>query len=119
MSRLFGVALLLSTASFVGEFKLDAAQSNAVRVSLWNGHAPVGGDKYASEDAWITVHRPQKANGAAIVICPGGGYRAKMIGPEGHGIAEWLNRHGITGVVLDYRLPAGRATPPPRPGSVP
>jgi acetyl esterase/lipase len=31
---------------------------------------------------------------------------------EGHGIAEWLNRHGITGVVLEYRLPAGRPMVP-------
>ena len=112
MIRLFCVALLLSTACFAGERKADADESNTIRISLWNGHAPVGGDKYANEDAWITVHRPQKANGTAIVICPGGGYRAKMIGPEGHGIAAWLNRHGITGIVLDYRLPAGRAFVP-------
>jgi acetyl esterase/lipase len=112
MIRVFCVALLLSTASFAGERKADADESNTIRISLWNGHAPVGGDKYTNEDAWITVHRPPKANGAAIVICPGGGYRAKMMGPEGHGIAEWLNRHGITGVVLDYRLPAGRAFVP-------
>ena len=112
MIRLFCVALLLSTACFAGERKADADESNTIRISLWNGHAPVGGDKYANEDAWITVYRPQKANGTAIVICPGGGYRAKMIGPEGHGIAAWLNRHGITGIVLDYRLPAGRAFVP-------
>ena len=28
--------------------------------------------------------------------------------PEGHGIAQWLNRHGIAGIVLEYRLPKGR-----------
>jgi acetyl esterase/lipase len=104
--------LLVSTTCFAGLRKRDDAQSNTTLVSLWNGHAPAAADKYASEDAWITVHRPQRANGAAIVICPGGGYRVKMMGPEGHGIAEWLNRHGITGVVLDYRLPAGRAFVP-------
>ena len=32
--------------------------------------------------------------------------------PEGHGIAQWLNRHGITGVVLEYRMPAGRSFVP-------
>ena len=31
-----------------------------------------------------------------------------VVGAEGHGIADWLNRHGITGIVLEYRLPAGR-----------
>ena len=35
-----------------------------------------------------------------------------VTGPEGHGIAKWLNAHGITGVVLEYRLPSGRAYVP-------
>ena len=32
--------------------------------------------------------------------------------PEGHGIAAWLNKHGVTGVVLEYRMPAGRHAVP-------
>lgn len=78
------------------------------RISLWNGKSPVGDVEFVDEDAFITVHRPAKGNGAAIVICPGGGYGTLVVGPEGHGIAAWLNRHGITGVVLEYRLPKGR-----------
>ena len=58
------------------------------------------------------MHHPAKANGTAIVICPGGGYGGLVVGPEGHGIAAWLNQHGITGVVLEYRLPAGRHAVP-------
>ena len=46
------------------------------------------------------------------MICPGGGYGGLVVGPEGHGIAAWLNEHGITGVVLEYRLPAGRHAVP-------
>ncbi len=80
----------------------------ASAIPLWNGHAPIGDGKFEEAEAWITVHRPDKSNGAAIVICPGGGYGGLVTGPEGHGIAAWLNRHGITGVVLEYRLPAGR-----------
>ena len=34
------------------------------------------------------------------------------MGAEGHGIAQWLNNHGITGVVLQYRLPKGRSFVP-------
>ena len=34
------------------------------------------------------------------------------MGAEGHGIAQWLNSHGITGVVLQYRLPKGRSFVP-------
>ena len=47
-----------------------------------------------------------------MVICPGGGYGGLVAGPEGHGIAKWLNTHGITGVVLEYRLPKGRSKVP-------
>lgn len=77
--------------------------------SLWAGKAPNGDGTFApSIRATITIHRPTKPNGAAAVICPGGGYGGVVIGPEGHGIAKWLNNHGITGIVLRYRLPKGR-----------
>lgn len=85
---------------------------DVTRVALWNGTAPVGDGETEQADAWITVHRPLEANGTAIVICPGGGYGGLVVGPEGHGIAQWLNRHGITGIVLEYRLPAGRHAVP-------
>ena len=62
-----------------------------------------------TDGAYIYLHRPEKPNGSAIVICPGGGYRGLVMGAEGHGIAKWLNGHGITGVVLQYRLPKGRS----------
>ncbi|HEX4070915.1 MAG TPA: alpha/beta hydrolase [Planctomycetaceae bacterium] len=109
MSRLLFAGVLLSSMVCVaGEPKHRSETSAEDRLPLWNHHAPIGGDKFSKEEAWITVHRPRVANGAAVVICPGGGYHVKMMEPEGHGIARWLNRHGITGVVLDYRLPAGR-----------
>ncbi|HND53513.1 MAG TPA: alpha/beta hydrolase [Pirellulaceae bacterium] len=92
----------------------DDAQKKAepVRVSLWNGKAPIGDGKMQDGDAFITVHAAPEPNGKAIVICPGGGYGGLVTGPEGHGIAQWLNKHGITGVVLEYRLPAGRHSVP-------
>ena len=69
-------------------------------------------DKGDGAKAFITVHKAEKGNGAAVVICPGGGYGGLVTGAEGHGIAKWLNQHGITGIVLEYRLPAGRAMVP-------
>jgi acetyl esterase/lipase len=78
------------------------------KLKLWNGRAPIGDGKFEQGETRITVHKPEKANGTAMVICPGGGYGGLVTGAEGHGIAAWLNRHGITGVVLEYRLPAGR-----------
>jgi acetyl esterase/lipase len=83
-------------------------------ISLWANRAPTTSarDETKTEDATITVHRPAKPNGAVVVICPGGGYGGLVIGAEGHGIAKWLNKHGITGIVLEYRLPKGRAYVP-------
>jgi acetyl esterase/lipase len=55
----------------------------------------------------LTVYLPPKdrANGTAIVICPGGGYAHLAIDKEGHDIARWLNTLGVAGIVLKYRLP--------------
>ena len=47
-----------------------------------------------------------KSTGAAIVICPGGGYGLLAIDHEGTLVAEWLNKLGIAAFVLTYRLPS-------------
>jgi acyl-CoA thioesterase-1 len=83
-----------------------------IEVRLWPEDAPNGDQTFEKSDAKITVHIPQTPSGAAVVICPGGGYGGLVTGPEGHGIAAWLNAHGITGVVLEYRLPRGRSFVP-------
>ncbi|HXK59380.1 MAG TPA: alpha/beta hydrolase [Acidobacteriota bacterium] len=49
---------------------------------------------------------PEKANGTAVVICPGGGYTLLAIDHEGYDIAAWLNEMGIAGIILKYRLPS-------------
>jgi acetyl esterase/lipase len=77
------------------------------KLPLWAGEAPIGEGKTAPSTATLTLYRPANPNGTAIVICPGGGYGGLAIEPEGHGIAKWLNKHGITGIVLQYRLPQG------------
>jgi len=82
------------------------------RVPLWPGKAPVGDGSFDETNAFITVHPSARPNGAAVVICPGGGYGGLVTGAEGHGIADWLNLHGITGIVLEYRLPQGRSRVP-------
>ncbi len=55
----------------------------------------------------LTIYSPPAdiATGAAVVICPGGGYGALAIDKEGHDIARWLNTLGVTGAILKYRLP--------------
>ncbi|MEI6654545.1 MAG: family 20 glycosylhydrolase [Verrucomicrobiota bacterium] len=84
------------------------------KLPLWAGQAPMGDGTFEAADAPITVHLPDpaKANGAAIVLCAGGGYGGLVIDAEGHNIAKWLNQHGIAGIVLEYRLPKGRPVIP-------
>lgn len=82
-------------------------------IALWReGFAPDGKGGVTDEVASVFVHRPEKPNGTVVVICPGGGYGGLVMKPEGHGIATWLNGHGVTGVVLQYRLPKGRSMVP-------
>lgn len=50
------------------------------------------------------------ANGTAMVLCPGGGYRGQATKLEGYEPALWLNSIGVAAFVLTYRLPGGDAT---------
>jgi acetyl esterase/lipase len=53
-----------------------------------------------------------KNTGAAVILCPGGGYVRLAMNHEGHEVARWLASNGITGVVLKYRMPNGHADVP-------
>lgn len=48
---------------------------------------------------------PDKANGTAVVVCPGGGYLHLAMTHEGTDVARMLNELGIAAFVLKYRLP--------------
>jgi acetyl esterase/lipase len=53
---------------------------------------------------------PELDTGAAVLVCPGGGYHILASDLEGTEVCEWLNSIGVTGVLLKYRVPkrAGR-----------
>lgn len=53
----------------------------------------------------MAVFRPDRPNGAAVLVTPGGGYRWVVIDKEGYEIARWLSARGFTVFVLFYRLP--------------
>ena len=64
----------------------------------------------------LSVFRPAKPNGAAVLIVPGGGYAHVVVDKEGFETARWLAARGVTVFVLLYRLPhhgwaAGPDTP--------
>ena len=55
----------------------------------------------------LTTYLPPvgTATGAAVMVCPGGGYSILASSHEGEDIAQWLNGMGVTAFVLKYRLP--------------
>src|SRR5256885_11633897 len=56
----------------------------------------------------ITMYRPpaDKDTGAAVLVCPGGGYHILAMDLEGTEVCEWFNSFGVTAVLLKYRVPA-------------
>jgi len=99
------LAVLMSSLS-----PLVAAGAEPRTLRLWEGDAPgaVGqeqSEKPTNDVPTITVYTPEKNNGAAIVICPGGGYGG-LAQHEAKPVADWANSLGMTGVVLRYRLGA-------------
>jgi acetyl esterase/lipase len=63
-------------------------------------------EKVVTPDLTVFLPVPEKANGAAVLICPGGGYGVLAFDHEGNAIAKWLNDNGIAGIILKYRLPS-------------
>jgi acetyl esterase/lipase len=53
----------------------------------------------------LNVFRPDHPNGAAVLLCPGGGYHHVVVDKEGYEMAAWLAARGYTAFVLFYRLP--------------
>jgi acetyl esterase/lipase len=53
----------------------------------------------------VYLPAPEKRNGTAVVICPGGGYGRLAFDHEGYQVAEWFNSIGVTAIILKYRLP--------------
>ena len=73
------------------------------------GEAPDGGP---SEAVWnvsvptMTVFPPKGTNtGAAVLVFPGGGFKAVVISLEGTEICDWITAHGMTCVLVKYRVP--------------
>lgn len=73
-------------------------------IKLWPDGAPGAKGTRAEDTPQMAVFAPKKPNGAAVIVCPGGGYGVLMTDYEGRQIALALNRWGVTAFVLFYRL---------------
>jgi len=90
---------------FVAILLASEVRAEPVVELLWPGGAPGAlGDK-PKDKPTLTTWLPDDAvnTGAAIIVCPGGGYGGLAIGHEGKEIAKWLNSLGVAAFVLEYR----------------
>ena len=88
-----------------GVFLFITATIASEPIPLWPKGAPGALGQEDKDIPTLTPYlaSPTNASGAAVVICPGGGY-AGLAAHEGKDYALWLNEHGLSGFVLKYRL---------------
>lgn len=114
--KLFPALLMASTL---------LSHSELLTLPLWNGGVPGEKDQKIGEEKaedknkdgiirisnvstpTITLYQAPsaKANGAAVIVAPGGGYGILASSHEGTDVCEWLNDLGVTAILLKYRVP--------------
>jgi acetyl esterase/lipase len=99
------------------------SQQKGTKIYLWEKGAPGfetrKDEPEQAQDWWvrnihnpsITAFFPEKPNGLAVLICPGGGHENLVYNSEGKDAAEYLNSIGITAFVLKYRLARTKDSP--------
>jgi acetyl esterase/lipase len=105
---------LLAASPFVGAL---ASPLSPAQQALWPAGPPGGGGPQGEQRRnhhgavfniaapTLRMVRPEKPNGTAVLIAPGGGYRFIEEKHEGEAAAKWLSDRGITAFLLTYRLP--------------
>ncbi|APW62273.1 alpha/beta hydrolase [Paludisphaera borealis] len=132
MMRRFTICICLSFLFCLSAVATAADRKPTTTLDVWPGAAPgevgaVGPEHFVDakpgerevkrltnvSHPTLTVFRPDPAKdtGAAVVICPGGGYHILAWDLEGEEVAAWLNSIGVTGIVLKYRVPRREGTP--------
>lgn len=96
-----GIALVIAAI----QFSSPASAADPKVELLWPNGAPNAAGTEDADKPTLTIWQApaDKANGSAIVVCPGGGYGGLATDHEGKQVAEWLNTLGVTAVMLKYR----------------
>lgn len=96
-----GILLCLLATGVLG----GVGQVKPEKMLLWEGKAPGALGETPQDIPTLTFHPAQadRANGAAVVVCPGGGYGG-LAAHEAEPVAEWLNSMGVHAFILRYRL---------------
>jgi acetyl esterase/lipase len=101
------LSLLLIAAATIGltVTATDAAAADFPEpILLWPEGAPGAKGEEEVDKPTIRIYRAPEPNGAGVLICPGGGYGALATDHEGHQLAVWYQKIGVTAAVLKYRL---------------
>jgi acetyl esterase/lipase len=110
---------------FTGLVVTSLRAESPVVISLWADGAPGStarkDEPEKAKDYWVkNIHNPsltvflpskEKANGTAMVICPGGGHRELVFNAEGVEPGQFLANLGVTAFVLKYRLAREEGSP--------
>ncbi len=113
------LCLLFASSSLFAQKPGWQASPGHTQVPIWPSTAPdaqfgpaantetsKGGEVDNVSRPTMTVYSPKGKNtGVAIVVFPGGGYQVLAIDLEGTEVCGWLTSHGITCVLLKYRVP--------------
>jgi acetyl esterase/lipase len=100
---IFSLSAFLFASSLLAD---DLPQKQAL--PLWDGPAPQSHGTASTDTPSLLLYQAPKSNfipSAAVIICPGGAYRMLSMQSEGTNVAEWFQAHGVTALVLAYRLP--------------
>jgi acetyl esterase/lipase len=111
----FCSALLLAVQSFAAEPAKSPVKktegrggppADQAKLNLWEGSPPLSQGTEPKDQCWLWLYPApaEKATGAAVVVCPGGGYGGLATGHEGDAVAKWFNERGVSAFVLKYRL---------------
>jgi acetyl esterase/lipase len=104
---------------------LVARAADEAQIFLWPNGAPGFEERRnepeRAESYWVrNIHNPsitvflpprEKANGAAVLICPGGGHKELVFKAEGVEAAQYFNSIGVTAFALKYRLGREEGSP--------
>jgi acetyl esterase/lipase len=125
---MLGAAALTGMAAHAEPMKADGSIStdSTETIRLWPGTPPGGkgvhlkariiersadpasiNDRYVDSigTPLLTVFRPAKPDGSALIVAPGGGYQRIVLDKEGNESGYRFNEAGVTVFVLRYRLP--------------
>ena len=112
MKKILSALVFISTAAFAQQIPIplypDSVPNSKPIPSTYKEY--YGDDSFLFKVSLPTIipyfADKDKANGTAVIICPGGGYIGLSMDNEGWSIAKAFNKIGVTAFVLKYRLPS-------------